>query len=839
MNKRKLLLIGWDAADWQLIRPLLQVGKMPSLKRLMDQGVHGNLSTLNPPFSPMLWTSIATGKTPDKHGVMGFIELDAEAQLVRPVTVSQRRVRALWNIFHHQGLRSNLVGWWPSHPAEPIRGAIVTDKYAMPTAKYDEPWKHVPNSIHPEELAEEIDSFRVHPAEITPAHIVPFFPKVVDTKIKDFKGIEIFDQIMGRTSSFHAASTYLAMETEWDFMAVYHDYIDHMCHAFMKFHPPKLPQIPQENFDLNKNAVDGAYMFQDMMLGRMLDIIDENTTVMVISDHGYVSDSNRMLKHPDVQAAPALDHREFGMIVAAGPGIKKGEQLYGASILDITPTILHYYGMPVGEDMEGRVLTDMFEDPGEVKTIPSWEDVEGDFGTHDHAIQADPLSDQEAMEQLIELGYVERPSEDVAATMKSIKLHLKHNLARVHIGKKETDRAIEILKELVEQEGGDRQLFYVDLIQLMLEQKEFKQARFYLNELKKTNAKNSVRLRLMEAQICIGEKEAAQAMKLLKSIPNHPGITGAIFFEMGKIYLSFGDHEAAEEHFRKALVLNPDRAKYHHGLAKVLLQKRDYESALDSALQAIELVRYFPDAHYTIGAILEALGEHEQAQAAYAFANKLDPSMARPKHARERLQSQMQGKKSVASDSDFPEIVLVSGLPRSGTSMMMQMLHAGGLPVLTDGIREKDTNNPKGYYEYEKVKALQKDNSWLTEAEGKAIKIIAQLLKHLPPDFRYKIIFMQRDLDEVLASQRTMLKRNLQMVDTSVRDSFERELDKIYPWAEMEPNVDILYVPYAEVVDQPATQIKRIVEFLDCPMDADAMQQQIESGLYRNRRLSL
>ena len=102
-SEKKILLIGWDAADWNLIRPLLKAGKMPALQGLMERGVSGNLSTMNPPYSPMLWTSVATGKTPDKHGVLGFIEIDTEHQLVRPVTVNQRKSRALWNIFHQVG----------------------------------------------------------------------------------------------------------------------------------------------------------------------------------------------------------------------------------------------------------------------------------------------------------------------------------------------------------------------------------------------------------------------------------------------------------------------------------------------------------------------------------------------------------------------------------------------------------------------------------------------------------------------------------------------------------------------------------------------------------------
>ena len=129
MKRNKLLLIGWDAADWKIIGPLIAKGEMPTLKKMIDNGVYGNMSTMNPPYSPMLWSSVATGKTPDKHGVLGFIEVMEDNLGVRPVTANSRKAKALWNILHHEGYKSNLVGWWPSFPAEPINGVVITDKF--------------------------------------------------------------------------------------------------------------------------------------------------------------------------------------------------------------------------------------------------------------------------------------------------------------------------------------------------------------------------------------------------------------------------------------------------------------------------------------------------------------------------------------------------------------------------------------------------------------------------------------------------------------------------------------------------------------------------------------
>ena len=177
--KSKVLLIGWDAADWKIIGPLLAQGQMPALKKLIDKGVYGNMSTMNPPYSPMLWSTVATGKTPDKHGVLGFIELMPNMKGIRPVTVTSRKAKAIWNILHHEGYKSNLVGWWPSHPAEPINGVVVSDKFQK--VKKDPKTKNpiLKGTIHPESFLKELRDLRLFPHEITEAHILPFIPKAV------------------------------------------------------------------------------------------------------------------------------------------------------------------------------------------------------------------------------------------------------------------------------------------------------------------------------------------------------------------------------------------------------------------------------------------------------------------------------------------------------------------------------------------------------------------------------------------------------------------------------------------------------------------------------------
>lgn len=184
-------------------------------------------------------------------------------------------------------------------------------------------------------------------------------------------------------------------------------------------------------------------------------------------------------------------------------------------------------------------------------------------------------------------------------------------------------------------------------------------------------------------------------------------------------------------------------------------------------------------------------------------------------------------------------ITIVSGLPRSGTSMMMSMLEAGGIEPLMDGIRKPDEDNPKGYYEFERVKQVKNDKAWLEGAKGKLVKIITQLLRSLPPDYRYKVIFMRRNIDEILASQKRMLQRR-RTYDESVRDEdmgtmLLAHADQVLTWADAQENFDCMEADYNEILKDAGPIVDEIYEFLGGDLDTDAMTAVVDKALYRQR----
>jgi len=186
-------------------------------------------------------------------------------------------------------------------------------------------------------------------------------------------------------------------------------------------------------------------------------------------------------------------------------------------------------------------------------------------------------------------------------------------------------------------------------------------------------------------------------------------------------------------------------------------------------------------------------------------------------------------------------ITIVSGLPRSGTSMMMKMIQAGGIEPMTDNIRQADEDNPKGYFELEKVKELDKteDKAWLADAQGKVVKIISQLLKDLPPNFTYNVVFMRRKMKEILASQKQMLVRRGEPTDSisdeELANLFNMHVSQVESWLEEQSNFDVIYVPYNDAIENPAKYADDLNNFLGRDLDVGAMTAVVDKSLHRQR----
>lgn len=196
-------------------------------------------------------------------------------------------------------------------------------------------------------------------------------------------------------------------------------------------------------------------------------------------------------------------------------------------------------------------------------------------------------------------------------------------------------------------------------------------------------------------------------------------------------------------------------------------------------------------------------------------------------------------KKIVKTRGKDDAITIVSGLPRSGTSLMIQMLEAGGMPIMTDNIRKPDEDNPRGYYEFENVKKIKDDASWLEDCHGKAFKMVSMLLSHIPEHKQYNVIFMKRELAEMLASQKMMLERQgrkrAEVTDQEIAENFEKHLQHMESWLAEQPNMNVLYLKYNDIILDPSRYAQAVNRFLGGWLHEERMAQIVEKALYRQR----
>lgn len=634
-ERGRVVLLGWDAADWALIHPLLDAGLMPNLRSLVERGVIGKLETLQPALSPLLWTSVATGKTADKHGIFGFLEPDPVGGKARVVSSTSRRAKALWNILHESGKRSLVLNWFASQPAEAIDGVTVSNLYCKTTAPYHTPWRIVPGSIHPPALEEKLADLRVHAGELTVEDLRPFIPNLpaIDQKA-DHRPLQL-GTILAEAFTVHAATTWLMENEPWDFLAVYHGAIDLAGHYFMRYRPPRLETVSAQDFTYYKDVIDGVYCFHDLMLGRIVELAGTDATILIVSDHGFESGRFRPATEFGKQDDDPLSwHRSHGILCMAGPGVRADELVHGAGLLDIAPTVLSLFGLPRGADMPGRVLAEAFRDPLSQRQIATWE--HDTPNRTDEANREDAWASAAVIEQLAELGYIDPVGEDAKEELRKLENSRNFTLAQVHLGNQKPADAIPLLQQVIDNSPAERrptaQLY---LAQAFFEAGRLQECRVVVEEVLALKphqaAAHGIRGNLALAE---GDLDAAltSLLKAEEGWRDSPRLKQLI----GQVYLRAQRWDDAERCFRAVIEFDPDMAAAHAGLARALLEKRRFREAATESLGAVGLKFNLPGSHFVLGVSLARLGDTERAVQAFETCLKLAPDT---KEAREWLEN--------------------------------------------------------------------------------------------------------------------------------------------------------------------------------------------------------
>ena len=661
---QKFLLVGWDAADWQMIHPLLDAGRMPNLKRLVENGVMGNLLTLQPVLSPILWTSIATGKRAYLHGVHGFVEPTPDGASLRPTSSTTRKCKALWNILAQSGKRCQAIGWYASHPAEVINGICVSHQFPVaPASATPANWPAQPNSVQPADLAEALTELRLHPGEVTGPMLSQFIPQAAQMDQRDPEVRRLFGSFAKRLAecaSLHAVTTAVMEETPWDFCTTYYEAIDHIGHDFMIFHPPRMEHVRPDLFEVFQGVMNATYEFHDQMLGRLVELAGPEAHVMIVSDHGFRNGATR----PTQEVDPAQWHRNFGIFVLAGRGIQKDRIIHGATLLDIAPTVLAMFGLPVGRDMEGKVLVNAFEVMPAIERIPSWEDVTDPASDtrSSNNIEDDPEAAAAALQQLVELGYLEAPGDDVQRNITRARAEQKFNLACAYIDGKQPAQALALAEELARQ-FPDQVRYTVLAGQAAVSAGDAAALGRALDALE-VQKPGHKQMALFRAFHCLFTDDIAGALRHFENAATHGSQDSWLHCRIGRAYLRLRRWSEAEEAFRKSLVLDGDNAEAYYGLSVALPRQGRLEEGVQCGLQAVSLLHDFPIAHFQLGAVLSRLGWHERALQAFEICLAMRPDFALAHRYVSQISNRLGRIETANKHREIAKRILEEGLPQ-------------------------------------------------------------------------------------------------------------------------------------------------------------------------------
>ena len=421
-----MILFGVDGADWQVIEPLMARGRMPNFARVVREGSSGTLLSMEPSASPSLWTTIATGVGPARHGIEGFVVENGEGagsrtpsaplegddpgsgESIRPVTSGMRKVPAVWNILSRYGRRAGIVGWLVTWPAEPINGFIVSSYlpyiYNWSTGR---PLKGtlvegIPRQTFPEGLIDELEPLKVRPSDLEVPTVRRFYDpdRVGGLLAEDRECVTGFMWSLACDETYRRIGRHLFAGYPVDLFAVYFGGVDVASHRFWKFaHPEAMAYgVRPGDAAVLGGVIDSYYAYIDEILGDYLASLHKEDTLVILSDHGF-----KPVLWPG-HPATSGHHRLEGIVALFGRGVRPGIRIEGARLVDILPTVLMLLDVPLAESLEGRTLTDAltmgFQKDHPLHRVKDYSDIPASSGPDTSDL------DRNVLERLRSLGYI-------------------------------------------------------------------------------------------------------------------------------------------------------------------------------------------------------------------------------------------------------------------------------------------------------------------------------------------------------------------------------------------------------------------------------------------------
>ena len=386
----RVAIIGVDGCDWQKLGPLVEAGRLPNFQRMMERGSYGTLWSEPPLISPRIWTTIATGKSADKHGIRDFVN---EAGV--PVNATMRSAAPVWDIVSSFGLPVGVVGWYVTWPVDEVNGFLLSDRlHSLMRGPVQ-----VLQSVGGRPTNERLESFGAFTFDAG-------YKRYPSDELRHQQN-RIVDEPLRwgylRDAIYSRMSTTLTPSYRPTLSAVYLRGVDFVQHFFWKYADPEpFGDVPDEDIAAYGGVIDNYYVYTDKLLGRLLDALGDDVNIMVVSDHGFKARLDPDPGRPQLTGT----HDVAGVFIAFGPAFSAAGRFGDATIFDITPTALAVMGLPVGEDMDGRVLTEIIEEQHlaarPVSFIPSYEPAVGK-----ERGEVGSTMDDSIREQLRSLGYIE------------------------------------------------------------------------------------------------------------------------------------------------------------------------------------------------------------------------------------------------------------------------------------------------------------------------------------------------------------------------------------------------------------------------------------------------
>ncbi len=429
----RVIVIGLDAADWDILNPLLEAGRLPNIQKLIDGGVSAKLETVEPSLSAVVWTTISTGVKRDKHGIKDFVIPDSGGL---PYNSGMRKVPAIWNVVSHFGKRVCYIGHWTSWPAEEVNGYIVSSFISYnpeeaPLAYYQgEAYEvvNVPDKTYPPELLKEIEHLIVTGDEVSEEDLDPFF------EIEDWSDPDLYENALNETMTFLVPFFFAADKTHYDvfeflwkekgpfdLIFAYIEGTDTNAHRFWHFYDTTYLDEAMEfwGYDLeNKDKyiryfgemLNRQYEWADSRLGRIMDAMGPLDTLVVLSDHGFGpwNQSEDNICTYDDRLTFSGSHSHFGVIMFYGYNIRKGHRITGPAprLIDVVPTILTLLKLPAAQWMRGSPITEAFTERFNRTTRLRWMLEYGIEGQYGHQNIQSPF-DKELVNRMKSLGYLQ------------------------------------------------------------------------------------------------------------------------------------------------------------------------------------------------------------------------------------------------------------------------------------------------------------------------------------------------------------------------------------------------------------------------------------------------